>query len=55
MAALAGGLPPVRPLQRFSVLLVAGRLDDGFRVPRVAMGLEGPMLPVNLGRGCGRR
>ena len=41
-----GRLPPVRPLQRFSVLLVAGRLDDGFRVPRVAMGLCGPLAPA---------
>ena len=31
-----------------SGLLVAGRSDDGFQVPRVAMGLGGPMLPVNL-------
>ena len=35
-----------------SVLLVAGRLDDGFRVPRVAIGLGGPMLPRQFGRGC---
>ena len=45
MAALAGGLPPVLPAAAVSVLLVDGRLDDGFRVPRVAMGLRGPLAP----------
>ena len=50
-----GRAAPGASAAAFSVQLVAGRLDDGFRVPRVALGLEGPMLPVNLGRGCGRR
>ena len=52
MAALAGGCPGASAAAS-SGLLVAGRLDDGFRMPRVAMGLGGPMLPVNLGRGVG--
>jgi hypothetical protein len=35
----------VRPLQRLLVLPLAGRLDDGFRMPRVAMGLCRPLAP----------